>query len=124
MPLPAQRPAPASDREVDAIVRALRERGASSRSDLGRAIGAKQWGPGRFSASLRIAQEQGQARRTARARYEASRQHAAGDGGRDSGASSRETATPAVRAAPAVSDGSHRGSELPRTQTGNASRGG
>src|ERR1700685_2293714 len=114
MPLPAQRPAPAPDREVEAIVRALRERGASSRSDLGRAIGAKQWGPGRFSASLRIAQEQGLARRTARARYEVARHHAADDGGRHS-ASSRETDTPAV------SDGSNRGSRPPRTQTGNAS---
>jgi MFS family permease len=118
MPLPAQRSGPAPDREVEveAIVRVLRERGATSRSALGRAVGAKQLGPGRFGGSLRVAQQQGEARRIARARYEVARHDAAADGGRDS-ASSREAA------ATAVSDGSHRGSGPPRTQTGNPSRG-
>ena len=72
MPLPQRRASTGNDREVELIVRTLRERGASARGDLGRAVGASQWGPGRFSESLRTAQRQGQARRIARARYEAS----------------------------------------------------
>ncbi len=96
MPLPAQRPSPAHDREVDAIVRTLRERGATSRSELGRAVGAQRWGPGRFGASLRIAQQQGQARRIARARYEVARAQA----------DTRQPAVPASsRDHSAVSDG-------------------
>ncbi len=71
MPLPAQQgPTPSHDREVEAIVRELRQRGGASRSELSRAVGAAQWGPGRFGASLREAREQGQARRVARTRYE------------------------------------------------------
>jgi hypothetical protein len=54
------------------VVMALRERGASGRGELGRAVGVRQWGPGRFGESLRVARAQGQARRVARARYEAS----------------------------------------------------
>jgi hypothetical protein len=72
MPLPPRPTGTAYDREVAQIIRALRERGTSSRSELGRAVGAHRWGPGRFGDSLRIAQQQGQARRVARARYEAS----------------------------------------------------
>ena len=56
---------------VARIIRALRERGTSSRSEPGRAVGAHRWGPGRRAHSLRIAQQQGHARRVARARYEA-----------------------------------------------------
>ena len=70
MPLPAQRPSPSHDREVEAILRELRQRGGASRAELSRAVGARQWGPGRFGASLRAAREQGQARRVARTRYE------------------------------------------------------
>jgi hypothetical protein len=76
MPMP---PAPAispADREVEQIVRALRERGSSSRAELSRAVNARRWGPGRFGQSLRVAQEQGQARRVARARYEAAAENA------------------------------------------------
>jgi hypothetical protein len=71
MPQPASRTVPSHDREVDQIVRVLRERGATGRGELGRAVGARQWGPGRYGDSLRAAQRQGLARRVARARYEA-----------------------------------------------------
>jgi MFS family permease len=72
MPMPAPRPAHAPDREVEQILAVLRERGATRRGDLGRAVGAKQWGPGRFGESLRAAEQQGHARRVARRRgYEA-----------------------------------------------------
>ncbi len=82
MPLPAQRPTPANDREVEAIVRALQERDAgASRAELARAVGAREWGPGRFGASLRVAERRGDARRIARARYEAARREAAGESG-------------------------------------------
>ena len=71
MPLPPRPTGAAYDREVAQIIRALRERGTSSRSELGRAVGARRWRPGRFGDSLRIAQQHSQARRVARARYEA-----------------------------------------------------
>ncbi len=72
MPMPVPRPASRPDREVVPIVLALRERGAIRRAVLGRAVGAKQWGPGRFTESLREAEQQGRARRvTRRRRYEA-----------------------------------------------------
>ena len=71
MPLTVSRTVPSYEREVDQIIRTLRERGATGRSELRRAVGARQWGPGRYSASLRVAQEQGRARRLTRARYEA-----------------------------------------------------
>ncbi|HLW96671.1 MAG TPA: MFS transporter [Solirubrobacteraceae bacterium] len=72
MPMPAPRPAHAPDREVEQILTVLRERGATRRGDLSRAVGAKQWGPGRFGESLRAAELQGQARRVVRRRgYEA-----------------------------------------------------
>jgi hypothetical protein len=114
MPLPAAPPTPAPDREVEAIVRALREHGATRRSDLGRTVGANQWGPGRFGASLRIAQQKGEARRIDRVRYEAAR-HDAAEGGRES--------SPSRQAAGGGSDGSRRSSGPPRTHTGNAGRG-
>jgi hypothetical protein len=51
------------NREVDAIVATLRERGSTSRSDLARAVGGRYWGPGRFGAALRAAVQDGHARR-------------------------------------------------------------
>ena len=109
MPLPARRSAGGADREVDEIVRALRERGgATRRSDLGRAVGARQWGPGRFGESLRMAQDQGQARRVARARYEAARRdgdpppqpHAEPEGGLGATARTRRAFRDAARRSP------------------------
>jgi MFS family permease len=115
MPLPAAPPTPAPDREVDAIVRALRERGATRRSELGRAVSAKQWGPGRFGASLRIAEQKGEARRIDRARYEAARREAAEPAGQSS--PSRQTAD-AGNDTSRRNGGSHRSA-----QTGNTGRG-
>ena len=72
MPLSApSRTVPTYEREVDQIVRTLRQRGVTRRGELGRAVGARSWETGRFGDSLRAAQQQGQARRLARARYEA-----------------------------------------------------
>ncbi len=85
MPMPAQRPSPVQDREVAAIVRALQERETASRAELGRAVAARQWGPGRFGSSLRIAQQRGDARRVARARYEAARRDGDASHGRRDG---------------------------------------
>jgi MFS family permease len=81
MPMPVPRPARAPDREVEQILTVLRERGgATRRADLGRAVGAKQWGPGRFGESLRAAEQQGHARRVARRRgYEATPRDGDGD---------------------------------------------
>jgi MFS family permease len=67
MPLPSRRATQGNDREVDQIVRTLRERGPTRRGELGRAVGARQWGPGRFGESLRAAERAGAARRVARA---------------------------------------------------------
>jgi MFS family permease len=106
MPLPAQRPTTPPDREVEAIVRELRERGAATRrSDLRRAVGARQWGPGRFSTSLRLAEQQGQARRIARTRYEVARRDAASEQGSPSAAT-----PPAGPTSNAPGEGTRRGS--------------
>jgi MFS family permease len=65
------------DREVDLIVAALRDRGAANRKELGRRVGARFWGPGRFSAALREAVAEGRARRLARGQFGPSQE---GDG--------------------------------------------
>jgi MFS family permease len=57
------------EREVEAIARALRERGTLDRRELARVVGARYWGPGRFAAALREALEEGQARRLTRGRF-------------------------------------------------------
>jgi MFS family permease len=54
------------DREVDAITRALSERGQMSREELAQAVGARYWGPGRFRSALREAMADGAARRVSR----------------------------------------------------------
>jgi plasmid stabilization system protein ParE len=54
------------DREIDAIARALDERGATDRQTLFEAVGARYWGPGRFRGALREALEEGRARRLSR----------------------------------------------------------
>jgi hypothetical protein len=51
------------DREIEAIARALDERGATDRDTLRQLVGARYWGPGRFRAALREAVEEGRARR-------------------------------------------------------------
>ncbi len=63
------------DREIEIIARALEEHGELGREELGRRIGARYWGPGRFRAALREAVAEGAVRRVSRSRY------AAADGG-------------------------------------------
>ena len=92
-PTPRQRPAPARARsrsswsqfpvsstqltvdthlvlEVESIVRALDSHGPQRREDLGRLVGARYWGPRRFTSALRAALAQGRVRRAGRNRFE------------------------------------------------------
>jgi MFS family permease len=55
-----------TDREIDEIGRALEEHGRVSRAELERLVGGRSWGPGRFSAALRIAIDEGRAVRVTR----------------------------------------------------------
>jgi MFS family permease len=57
-------------REVESIVRALDSHGPQRREDLGRLVGARYWGPRRFTAALRAALAQGRVRRSGRNRFE------------------------------------------------------
>jgi MFS family permease len=54
--------------EVGIITRALAEHGETDRRELARLVGARFWGPGRFSQALHAAIEQGQARPVSRNR--------------------------------------------------------
>jgi MFS family permease len=60
------------DREVDRIAAAL-DRGTLDRGELARAVNARSWGPGRFSAALQEAVRSGRVRRSGRARFSAGR---------------------------------------------------
>jgi len=55
--------------EVDTIERVLADRGALTRSELARAVGARFWGPGRFAEALREAVSRGGIRRLSRTTY-------------------------------------------------------
>jgi hypothetical protein len=57
------------DREIQTITRALQERGEMTREELGQAVGARYWGPGRFRGALREAVAEGSARRVSRGSY-------------------------------------------------------
>jgi hypothetical protein len=57
------------DHEIDAIGRALDEHGPVHRRELARLVGARYWGPGRFTAALREAVDEGRARRLSRATF-------------------------------------------------------
>jgi hypothetical protein len=57
------------DREVDLIVRAVDENGRIERRDLARLVGARHWGPGRFSGALGEALAEGAIRRTGRSSF-------------------------------------------------------
>ena len=46
-------------REIDMLERAVRDRGELPRRELGRLVGCKYWGPGRFGRALRAAVRQG-----------------------------------------------------------------
>jgi hypothetical protein len=82
------------DREVDVLVRALEENGATQRDELARMVGARLWGPGRFRAALREALDEGRILRVSRNVYAPA---AAGDG-------DRIQQTPAPRRAAAAAD--------------------
>jgi MFS family permease len=56
--------------EVEAIGQAVDEGGPVSRAELFRVVGARRWGPGRFSRALGEAVASGRIRRTARGRFE------------------------------------------------------
>jgi MFS family permease len=66
---PAQQRQEWLDREIEIIGRALEESGEVDRRKLARLVGARFWGPGRFSAALREAVAEGAARRIGRSRY-------------------------------------------------------
>jgi hypothetical protein len=57
------------DREVDAISRALDEHGAAQRGALAGYVGARFWGPGRFSRAPHQAVDEGRAQRLSRNSY-------------------------------------------------------
>ena len=57
------------DREIQMLARALREHGEMRRGDLGKAVGCRYWGPGRFAAALRAAVARGAIEHTGFGRY-------------------------------------------------------
>ncbi len=63
MPVSAPLPGVAMEHEVDVIDRALQEHGSANRRELGRRVGARYWGPGRFHAALREAVANGRVKR-------------------------------------------------------------
>ncbi|MDX6481921.1 MAG: hypothetical protein QOG85_2431 [Gaiellaceae bacterium] len=67
-----RRPSPVSEltREVDAIGHAVDEGGPISREELSRLVGARRWGPGRFSRALDEAVATGRVRRSRRGMIE------------------------------------------------------
>jgi MFS family permease len=69
MAVSAPIPAVALDREVAAIARVVAEHGPTERRELARLVGARFWGPGRFSAALAAAVRGGEVRRVSRSRY-------------------------------------------------------
>jgi MFS family permease len=56
-------------REVERIETVLAEHGETDRRELARLVGARRWGPGRFSAALHEAVLSGRARRLRRGRF-------------------------------------------------------
>jgi hypothetical protein len=57
------------EREIAMLQRALEDQGEMRRRDLGRAVGCKYWGPGRFSGALKAATERGAIEHTGFGRY-------------------------------------------------------
>ena len=55
-------------REIDMLRRALDDQGEMRRGDLGKLVGCKYWGPGRFRGALADALAEGSARRLGRDR--------------------------------------------------------
>lgn len=50
-------------KEVEMLERAVREQGVLSRRELGRLVGRRYWGPGRYGRALRTAVRDGRIRR-------------------------------------------------------------
>jgi hypothetical protein len=77
MAVSGQTPSVRLDREIARISAAL-ERGTLDRAELARVVGARSWGPGRFSAALGEALREGRVRRAGRGRFAAGRDQAPG----------------------------------------------
>jgi hypothetical protein len=56
-------------REIEALEQTLREHGELGRRELGRRVGCRYWGPGRYGAALRAAVARGRIRRVRRGVY-------------------------------------------------------
>ena len=69
MAVSAPVPAVALDREIAVIARVVAEHGPTERRELARLVGARFWGPGRFSAALAAAVRGGSVERVSRSRY-------------------------------------------------------
>jgi len=57
------------NRELDILERAVQDQGELRRRELGRLVGCKYWGPGRFSRALRAGVKQGRISRPRRGVY-------------------------------------------------------
>ncbi len=66
---PAARAERMLDTEIEQIVRAVDQHGPTHRDELARLIGARRWGPGRFSNALQEATAEGRIRRLTRTTY-------------------------------------------------------
>ena len=56
-------------REIEMLERAVQDRGELRRRELGRLVGCRYWGPGRFGRALRAAVAQGRIARPRRGVY-------------------------------------------------------
>jgi MFS family permease len=72
-------PAVPLDNEVVQIDRALHDQGSADRRELRRRVGARYWGPGRFSAALGQAITEGRVRRLPRGQFAPAHDADAGD---------------------------------------------
>jgi hypothetical protein len=57
------------DREMGMLEQAVNENGEVKRSELGRMVGCRYWGPGRYGRALRKAVDEGRIRRVRRGVY-------------------------------------------------------
>ena len=56
-------------REIELLERAVADQGELPRRELGRVVGGKYWGPGRFSRALKAAVRQGRVSHPRRGMY-------------------------------------------------------
>lgn len=56
-------------REVEMLARAVADQGELPRRELGKVVGGKYWGPGRFGRALKIAVREGHVSRPRRGHY-------------------------------------------------------